>query len=75
MEVFDEKRLEEALQKLPARKRIAFMAQVATRMLPNYRRFSAESGFGDVSVLSKALDATWTWIGSGRMPDNLSALR
>ncbi|MGK3969345.1 DUF416 family protein [Sorangium sp. So ce118] len=36
-------------------KRIAFMAQIAERMLPN-QRFSAETGFGDVSVLRNVLD-------------------
>ena len=74
MEVFDEKRLERSLRKLPAWKQVAFMALLGARMLPNYRRFSAETGFGDVSVLEETLDAAWTWIESGRLPANSTAL-
>jgi len=44
-------------------------------MLPNYERFYAEAGFGDVSVLKDAIDTALTWIESGRLPDNLAALR
>jgi uncharacterized protein len=75
MEIFDEERLERLLQKLASWKRIAFMVQVGERMLANYQRFSAESGFGDVSVLRSALNAAWTWIESGRLPSNLSELQ
>jgi uncharacterized protein YjaG (DUF416 family) len=74
MEVFDEKRLEKSLRKLPAWKQVAFMALLGARMLPNYRRFSAETGFGDVSVLEESFDAAWTWIESGRSPAKLTAL-
>src|SRR5262245_38473482 len=74
MEVFNEERLEALLQRLPAWKRIVFMAQVATRMLPNYERFSGETGFGDVSVLKRALDAAWFWMESGKAPCDLTAL-
>ena len=75
MEAFDEKKLEGLLRKLAAWKRIAFMAQVAARMLPNYERFSAETGFGDVAVLKRALDAAWFWVQSGKPPHDLTALR
>ncbi len=74
LEAFDEERLERSLQKLPAWKQVAFMALLGARMLPNYRRFSAETGFGDVSVLEETLDAAWTWIESGKSPANLTAL-
>jgi uncharacterized protein len=75
MEVFDEKKLESSLRKLAAWKRIAFMAQVGARMLPNFQHFSAETGFGDASVLKMAFDAAWTWIESEELPHNLNALR
>ncbi len=75
MEVYDEEKLGESLQRLPAWKRIAFMAQVGERLLPNYERFSRETGFGDVSLLRSALDAAWTWIESGKLPDGLKILR
>ena len=74
MEVFDEKRLGRSLRKLPAWKQVAFMALVGARMLPNFRRYSAETGFGNVSVLEETLDAAWTWIESGRLPANSTAL-
>jgi uncharacterized protein YjaG (DUF416 family) len=75
METFDQGRLERTLQKLAPWKRIAFMAQIGERMLGNYQRFSAETGFGDVSVLRNALDTAWTWIESGWLPGNLAELR
>jgi uncharacterized protein YjaG (DUF416 family) len=75
MEAFDEKELEVRLQRLAAWKRIAFMAQVGMRMLPNYERFSAETGFGDASVLRRTLDAAWSWVESGKPPSDLTTLR
>jgi uncharacterized protein YjaG (DUF416 family) len=75
MERFDEKRLELSLQHLLPWRRIAFMVKVGERMLPNYERFSAEAGFGDVSVLKDAFNAALTWIESDRLPDNLADLR
>ncbi|MGK3970055.1 DUF416 family protein [Sorangium sp. So ce1667] len=75
METFDEERLEMSLQNLEPWKRIAFMAQIGERMLANYQRFSAETGFGDVSVLRNVLDTAWTWIESGRLLGNLAELR
>jgi uncharacterized protein YjaG (DUF416 family) len=75
METFDEGRLGRSLRKLPPWKRIAFMAQIGERMLPNFQRFSAETGFGDVSVLRNALDTAWAWIESGRLLSNLAELR
>ncbi len=75
MEVFDEERLCKLLKKLAAWKRIAFMAQTGMRMVPNYERFSVETGFGDVSVLKRAFDAAWAWVESEEVPDDLTALR
>ena len=75
MEVFDEDKLEGQLQKLAVWKRVAFMVQTGARMLPNYERFSAETGFGDASVLKRALDAAWTWVESEELPHDLTALR
>lgn len=75
MEVFDEDKLERQLQKLAAWKRVAFMAQIGVRMLPNYERFSVETGFGDVSVLKRAFDTAWSWVESEELPHDLAALR
>ncbi|WP_437314302.1 DUF416 family protein [Sorangium sp. So ce385] len=71
-EVSDEERLGRSLQKLAPWKRIAVMAQVGERTLPNHQRFSAETGFGIVLVLRNVLDAAWTWIESGRLLGNSS---
>jgi uncharacterized protein YjaG (DUF416 family) len=75
MEVYDEEELGKSLNSLPAWKRIAFMAQIGERLLPNYERFSAVTGFGDVSPLRKALDAAWTWIELGIVADDLNGMR
>jgi uncharacterized protein YjaG (DUF416 family) len=75
MERFDEERLARSLQRLSPWKQIAFMVQVGERMLANYQRFSADTGFGDVSVLRNALDTAWAWIEAGRLPSDLAELR
>lgn len=75
MERFDEERLAASLGKLEHWKQIAFMAACCERMIPNYEKFSAETGFGDVAVLRKALDLAWKWIETGRSPSQLEALR
>lgn len=75
MEIFDETKLEQELQKLPAWKRVAFIAQTGTRMIPNYERFSAETGFGDASILRRTLDAVWSWIDFAEASNDLAALQ
>jgi uncharacterized protein YjaG (DUF416 family) len=45
------------------------------RMLPNYRRFSSETGFGEPIVLREALDTGWIWIESDATPSYVAALR
>lgn len=75
MEIFDEEKLARSLQNLAPWKRMAFMAQLGARMLPNYKRFSDETGFGDVSILRQAFDAAWRWIESDKAPNNLVELR
>lgn len=75
MERFNEETLGRSLQKLAPWKQIAFMVQVGERMLPNYRHFSKETGFGNASILRHALNTVWIWIESGKQPDNLDDLR
>lgn len=60
---------------LPPWKQIAFMALVAARMLPNYARFSADTGFGDASALRRAADAAWIFVRSGEPPEDLADLK
>lgn len=75
MEAFDGNRLESALLRLAPWKPVVFMLLAAERMLPNYQRFSVETGFGDISVLRESLDAAWAWVETGEFPGNLAALR
>ena len=45
------------------------------RMLPNFKRFIIETGFGDAAVLRRALDAIWMWIENGTPPVALKELK
>lgn len=75
MESFDQERLAASLQHLPVWKRVAFSAMVGARMLPNYERFSNETGFGDVSILKRAFDVAWSWVETGNLPSDIAVLR
>ena len=59
MQEFDEIRLRAILAKLEDWQRATFIAACCERMIPNYRRFSVETRFGDFSVLRSALNAAW----------------
>ena len=52
----------------PRWKQLAFMACCCERMLPNYRVFSDETGWGVHDVLESALDACWNYIEADVMP-------
>ncbi len=75
METFDEDRLQQSLARLDAWKRVAFMALSCERMVPNYDRFTADSGFGDPKVLRRGIDAAWSCLELARVPDALKSLR
>lgn len=75
MQTFDEDRLRESLSGLEPWRQIAFMVLCCERMLPNYERFAAESGFGDVQPLREAVEAAWTWLESDRKAAGLARLR
>jgi uncharacterized protein YjaG (DUF416 family) len=75
METFDEDRLRQSLARLDPWKRVAFMALSCERMVPNYDRFTADSGFGDSQVLRRGIDAAWSWLESDRVPDDLKSVR
>ncbi|HBS64365.1 MULTISPECIES: YjaG family protein [unclassified Stenotrophomonas] len=74
MESFDEARLLLATEGMPDWKRVAFMAYCCERMLPNYRSFQVDSGYGDLAPMRKALDAVWEWAASNNLPLDLAAL-
>lgn len=75
METFDEDQLRQSLARLDPWKRVAFMALCCERMVPNYDRFTADSGFGDAQILRHGIDATWSWLESDRAPDDLKSVR
>ena len=74
METFDEDRLRQSLTRLDPWKRVAFMALSCERMVPNYDRFTADSGFGDSQILRRGIDAAWSWLESDRVPDDLKSV-
>jgi uncharacterized protein YjaG (DUF416 family) len=75
METFDEDRLRQSLARLDPWKRMAFMTLCCERMVPNYDRFTADSGFGDSLVLRRGIDAAWSWLESNRVPDDFESVR
>lgn len=75
METFDEDRLRQSLAQLEPWKRVAFMALSCERMVPNYDRFTADSGFGDSQVLRRGIEAAWSWLESDLVPDDLETVR
>jgi len=64
-ERYDEQRLRKQLAVFNAAGLIAFSLSVAERLLPNYRRFVRETGWGDEAVLRRALDLGWSWLEHG----------
>lgn len=74
MELFNETSLLLKLEGMPAWKRVAFMAYCCERMLPNYKIFKAQTGYGDNEVLRITLDAIWEWIKAGQTSGDLAAL-
>lgn len=75
METFDEDILRQLLARLDPWKRVAFMALVSERIVPNYDQFRAESDFGDSQILRRAVEAAWSWLESDRKPNDLTTLR
>ncbi|CAN5303569.1 YjaG family protein [soil metagenome] len=56
------------LERAEAWRRIGFMARCCNRAIPNYRIFSVETGFGDVTVLERSLNFVESWIHTGILP-------
>lgn len=66
-----------AAMRLPAWKRVAFMAACCERMLPNYEHFARETGFGRSAMLREVVDVAWDWIQNDELagdPDKLATL-
>jgi uncharacterized protein YjaG (DUF416 family) len=75
MESFDEVRLRQGLIGFEPWKRVVFMLLCCQRMVPNYEKFSADTGFGEPSQLWRGLRMAWTWIESELVPPDLKELR
>lgn len=74
MESFDPSKLRKMLHSLPDWKRVGFMAACCERMLPNYRSFSSETGYGDTNRLSQALAEVWRWVETNQLPSDVNNL-
>ncbi len=75
MEKFDKDQLRQSLAALEPWKRVAFMLLCCARMLPNYERFSAETGFGDAVKLKHAMQKAWSWLEPNSLPEELEGVR
>lgn len=51
--------LEKELEKLPPLHRLAFVASICERLVPNYNAFVKENGCGNPIILRIALDEAW----------------
>jgi uncharacterized protein YjaG (DUF416 family) len=75
MKAFDRETLGRSLALLPPWKKLAFMALTSERMLPNFQRFSSETGFGNASSLRQALDVAWIYIREGKLTGDPEKLK
>ncbi len=59
VDTFDRNRLESSLRQLGAQKACLFGLMVVDRMLPNYMRFSVETGIPGWAILEEAVSFMW----------------
>jgi hypothetical protein len=64
-ETFDEDDLLDRLSECDQKGLVIFALACAERLLPNFRRFSREHGWGNVQPLREALDLAWAWLENG----------
>lgn len=74
METFNETKILLAIESMPDWKRVVFMAYCCERMLPNYRSFQIDTGYGDIAPMRIALDVVWTWIENDQAVPGLNVL-
>ena len=72
-ETFDEDDLLERLSRCDQKGLVTFALACAERLLPNYRRFSREHGWGNVQPLREALDLAWAWLDNGSIDAAVAA--
>lgn len=59
---FDETKIASRLKQLDHRSQVAFALSCVERMLPNYRAFQREHGWGNVQALIQGVEFAWKWI-------------
>lgn len=74
MERFDADELELWAQSVQPWQCVTFMLLCAERMLPQYRLFMRETGWGDDKALRTSLDAAWNWASTNEAPADLTHL-
>jgi len=74
MERFDADELELWAQSVQPWRCVTFMLLCAERMLPQYRLFMRETGWGDDKPLRTSLDAAWKWASTNEVPEDLTHL-
>lgn len=55
------------LEKLDSRRQLAFGAACCERLLPNYKAFQEDTGWGSISPIQDALNLVWSFV-SGQQP-------
>ena len=65
---FDPDYIYDQLSRLSSIHAVAFAASCCERMLPNYRRFQDQVGWGDTILLRTALDQAWQVVSAGNIP-------
>lgn len=60
---------------MPAWKQIVFSLTCCERMLPNYRSFNHQSGFGSPVILEDALSLAWDWVRYEKLDLNFKKIR
>src|SRR5215217_838585 len=66
---FDRVRVAEALTGLSENHRVAFAASCCERLLPNYRAFVHQEGWGRPDVLREGLTVVWRQLAGERLPE------
>ena len=73
--VFSANSLREKLIKLDANQQLAFGAICCERLLPNYKAFQQDVGWGDFLPVRKALDFLWTVLkGGSTTPEEIKSI-
>lgn len=59
---FDGDRLKKRLEMLDSRRQIAFGAATCERLLPNYKAFQEDTGWGSIRPIQDASNLVWSFV-------------